>query len=188
MLSKEKPLNVSYDMKIQKHDYEGRIITTEYEKFILVTCYTPNAGQQLKRLEYRTKEWDPDFKNFINSLKTKNKKAVLLAGDLNCAHKKIDIARPEVHNRSAGFTIEERIEFGKLLDAGVADTFRYLHPNERKYSFWPLRGGGYDNSGWRLDYFLLTNEHIKSLLISDIMQDYYAGDHCPIKIHCDFNF
>lgn len=133
IFSKIKPISVKEGIGKKEHDEEGRTLTLEFEKFYLVACYVPNAGQKLVRLAYRTKKWDPDFKNYLDDLK--KSKHVILTGDLNVAHNEIDISNPKGNERSAGFTIEERTEFGKLLNDGWIDSFRHLYPKEVKYRY-----------------------------------------------------
>ena len=183
MFSKVKPLDVTFDIGIPKHDQEGRTITAEFEKFILVTCYVPNAGQKLDRLDYRTKEWDLDFKNYLKSLEVKKKKCVILCGDLNVAHHEIDISNPKGNMKSAGFTKEERQGFTDLLSAGFKDSFRELHPKEVKYTYWNTRSNARaQNKGWRLDYFVVTGELMSAIAESDTVPNVMGSDHCPIKL------
>jgi len=138
----------------------------------------------LKRLEYRTKEWDPDFRNYTHNLVKTENKPVIIAGDLNCAHNEIDIANPSVHERTAGFTREEREEFTKLLNEEFIDTFRYKYPNKVKYTYWSTRFGHRSkSSGWRLDYFLLSKKHKDLLIDSEIYEQYRGSDHCPIILN-----
>jgi exodeoxyribonuclease III len=183
ILTKAKPIQIIHDLGIPKHDQEGRTITAEFEKFYLVACYVPNAGQKLDRLAYRTKEWDPDFRNFLVELN--KKKPVILCGDLNVAHHEIDIANPAGNKRSAGFTVEERAEFTKLLDLGFVDTFRNLYPKVVKYSYFNMRGSARkDNKGWRLDYFVASKILIEGGSVEDsiINNDIFGSDHTPIEL------
>ena len=184
ILTKYEPISVSYGMNIDKHDKEGRIITLEYDKFYLICCYTPNSGQQLKRLNYRLNEWDKDFFEYINSLKSK--KDIILTGDLNVAKENIDIFNPKGHEKYAGFTQGEKESFRKFLKTGYIDTFRKLHPNEKKYSFFAKKkefNAKPYNKGWRLDYFVI-NKDPKNIVIKDSdMLDkdkYNASDHIPL--------
>ena len=158
ILTKYKPLSVSYGMNIPKHDKEGRIITLEYDKFFLINCYVPNAGEGLKRLDYRINEWDKDLFSYINKLK--EKKDVILTGDLNVARENIDIFDPKGREKLAGFTQVEKESFTKFLKSGFIDNFRNLHPNEKKFSFFSKRAKGNreGNKGWRLDYFVTNKD------------------------------
>ena len=183
ILTKYEPISVSYGMNIKKHDQEGRIITLEYEKFYLICCYTPNSGEGLKRLSYRI-EWDKDFFEYINSLK--NKKDIILTGDLNVAKGNMDIFDPKGREKLAGFTQVEKESFIKFLKMGYIDTFRDLHPKEQKYSFFSIRGkrdNKKDNKGWRLDYFII-NKNAKNIVVkeSDMLNKdiYNTSDHIPI--------
>ena len=185
ILTKYKPLSVSYGMNIPKHDKEGRIITLEYDKFFLINCYVPNAGEGLKRLDYRINEWDKDLFSYINKLK--EKKDVILTGDLNVARENIDIFDPKGREKLAGFTQLEKESFTKFLKTGFIDNFRNLHPNEKKFSFFSKRAKGNreGNKGWRLDYFV-TNKDMKNIIVKncDILDKdkYTASDHLPILL------
>ena len=192
-----KPISVKLDLGISKHDREGRTVTLEFEKFFLVACYVPNAGEKLVRLKYRTKEWDPDFLNYLNNLK--KAKHVILCGDLNCAHEEIDISCPKGNLKTAGFTIEERAEFTKLLNSGYIDTFRKLHPKEVQYrlfinfisisiSFWSYRTGARKtNKGWRLDYFICDDTMLPAVEESKIVKQIMGSDHCPLELNLNLN-
>jgi exodeoxyribonuclease III len=163
------------------HSQEGRVITIEFEKFYLLTAYIPNAGQKLDRLKYRTEDWDKCFQDYCNQLK--KKKTVILCGDLNVVHNEIDIARPKGNEKSAGFTKEERESFSKFLQTGWVDTFRKLHPDTVKYSWWSMRTGGRAKGiGWRLDYFLINDSAFSQVKDSMINNDIYGSDHCPIEL------
>ena len=189
ILTKSKPLSVSYGMNISKHDKEGRIITIEYDKFYLVCCYVPNSGEGLKRLGYRIEEWDKDFFAYMNKLK--EKKDVILAGDLNVARQNIDIFDPKGRERLAGFTQLEKESFTKFLKTGFIDVFRKLHPNEKKFSFFTKRATGTreGNKGWRLDYFVV-NKNMQNIVVKDCdildKDKYTASDHVPILLN--FNY
>ena len=189
ILTKSEPLSVSYGMNISKHDKEGRIITIEYDKFYLVCCYVPNSGEGLKRLGYRIEEWDKDFFAYMNKLK--EKKDVILAGDLNVARQNIDIFDPKGRERLAGFTQLERESFTKFLKTGFIDVFRKLHPNEKKFSFFTKRATGTreGNKGWRLDYFVV-NKNMQNIVVKDCdildKDKYTASDHVPILL--SFNY
>lgn len=186
ILTKVKPLDVKFDLGILEHDLEGRTITMEFENFIIVACYVPNAGQKLDRLEYRTKKWDIDFRNYLKGLEVTKNKCVILCGDLNVAHHEIDISNPKGNLRSAGFTIEERNEFTNFLKEGFVDSFRKLHPTDVKYSYWNLRSGARaTNKGWRLDYFAISECLMDAVLESDMCSSVMGSDHCPIKLYLD---
>ena len=163
IFSKVKPISVKYGLGIDKHDSEGRLITLEFQKFYFLVCYVPNAGRKLERLDYRVKEWDADFFQYLKLLK--QKKMVILAGDLNVAHNNIDIYEPKGHDKAAGFTKEERNSFSKLLNEfGFVDSFRHLHPEEKKFSYFSFFGNAKGlNRGWRLDYFVVDKESMKAV-------------------------
>lgn len=185
ILTKYKPISISYGMQISKHDKEGRIITLEYDKFYLTCAYVPNSGEGLKRLGYRIDEWDKDFFEYINNLKSK--KDVILTGDLNVARENIDIFDPKGREKLAGFTQREKESFNKFLKNGYIDCFRNLHPNDIKFTFFSKRAKGNreGNKGWRLDYFI-TNKDTKNIEVKecDILdKDKYTGsDHVPISL------
>ena len=180
VFTKIDPINVSYGMGIEEHDKEGRIITLEYDKFYLVTVYTPNAKNDLSRLEYRMK-WEDDFKSYLKMLELT--KPVVVCGDLNVAHNEIDIKNAKSNRGSAGFTDEERDKFSKLLEAGFVDTFRYLYPEKIKYSWWSYMGHARENNtGWRIDYFVVSNNFIDKVNDSIIHDHILGSDHCPIEI------
>ena len=181
ILSKNKPLNVVYDMNIEEHDQEGRVIAAEFEHYFLVTVYTPNSGSGLKRLDYREK-WDSDFTRYITELNSR--KPVILCGDLNVAHQAIDIARAkENYNKSAGYTQKEIDGFTSLLQLGLVDTFRHFHPEEVKYTYWnQLFNSRARNTGWRIDYFLVSETLISNVKDAQIYNEYFGSDHCPIGL------
>jgi exodeoxyribonuclease III len=182
VFSLTKPLSVKADLGIPEHDQEGRTLTLEFEKFYLVSCYVPNAGEKLVRLSYRTKKWDVAFRNYLNELK--KKKHVILCGDLNVAHHEIDISNPKGNLKSAGFTVEERDEFTNLLNTGFVDSFRELYPKEVKYSYWSMRSNARaTNKGWRLDYFVVDSDGFKKGVQDSIINnDVHGSDHCPIEL------
>ncbi len=186
ILSKIEPLSVTCDMNIEEHDQEGRVITAEYERFFLVTVYAPNSGDGLKRLDYREK-WDAEFIFYIAGLNSK--KPVIIAGDLNVAHKEIDIARAkENYNKTAGYTQREIDGFDKLINAGFVDTFRHFHPNEIKYTYWnQMFNARARNRGWRIDYFLVGSPLIDQAKEAMIYNEYMGSDHCPIALAIDIN-
>jgi len=182
IFSKIKPINVTYDIGIPKHDGEGRTITAEYEKFFLVATYIPNAGQKLERLGYRTKEWDADFRKYLKSLEAKGK-PVIWCGDLNVAHNEIDISNPKGNLKSAGFTKEERAEFATLLGMGFVDTFRKLYPSKVEYTYWSARGTARaENKGWRLDYFVVSESIFPSVVDCGAQKNVMGSDHCPLQL------
>ncbi|WP_411992215.1 exodeoxyribonuclease III [Agarivorans sp. DSG3-1] len=181
ILTKEKPLSVEYDMGIEEHDQEGRVIAAEYEQFILVTVYTPNSGSELKRLEYR-QQWDADFLVYLKGLEAR--KPVFVCGDLNVAHKDIDLARPKPnYNKSAGYTQAEIDGIDNLTAAGFVDTFRLKKQDEVKYSWWSYRAGARGrNIGWRIDYFLVSEAFADKVSDADILNDVMGSDHCPVQV------
>lgn len=181
IFSKKKPLGVSYDMGIDEHDKEGRVITLEFEEYYVVTVYTPNSKSELERLDYRM-VWEDDFKAYLKNLE-KNK-PVIVCGDLNVAHKEIDLKNPKTNRRNAGFTDEEREKMTALLDDGFIDTYRYFYPDTTEvYSWWSYRfNARKNNSGWRIDYFL-TSKTLESRLIgAKIHSDILGSDHCPVEL------
>lgn len=184
VFSKEKPLSVKYGIGIDEHDHEGRVITLEFENFYMVTVYTPNSQRELTRLEYRMK-WEDDFRNFLNDLR-KNK-PVVVTGDMNVAHKEIDIKNPKTNRKNAGFTDEERQKMTELLDSGFIDTFRYFYPDvEQKYSWWSYMFKSREkNAGWRIDYFLASKELEDRLISAEIHDKVLGSDHCPIELVID---
>jgi len=182
ILTSLEPISVSYGINVNKHDKEGRVLTLEFDKFYLISCYTPNAGEGLKRVDYRVKEWDKDFFEYINSLKSK--KDIILCGDLNVAREDIDIFDPKGKEKLAGFSKQEKESFNKFLEMGYVDTFRELHKDDKKYSFFSRRTKGKEsNKGWRLDYFVI-NKDPKNIVVKDsdmIDKDKYnASDHIPL--------
>ncbi|MBS4534502.1 exodeoxyribonuclease III [Clostridium sp. D2Q-14] len=181
VFTKKKPLSVKYDLGIEEHDKEGRVITLEFDKFFLVNVYTPNSQRGLARLEYRMK-WEDDFRNHLKELD--KEKPVILCGDLNVAHNEIDLKNPKNNRKNAGFSDEERDMMTKLLDSNFIDTFRYFYPDkEEVYSWWSyMRKARERNSGWRIDYFI-TSERLKDLLVdSKIHMDVMGSDHCPVSL------
>ena len=181
IITKEKPLDFRYDMGIEEYDQEGRVIVAEYKKFFLVTVYTPNSGSELKRLEYR-QEWDKAFLKYIKTLE-KNK-PVVVCGDLNVAHREVDLARPKAnYNKSAGFMQEEIDGLENMNKAGFIDTFRLKNPDTIKYSWWSYRAGARPkNIGWRIDYFLVSSSLTKLIKNADILNDVMGSDHCPVLL------
>ena len=184
---KKKPLNVTYGIEKEEHDQEGRVITVEYKEFFLTHVYTPNSGQTLQRLKYRTEEWDPAFWKFVE--KNQKIKPVIVCGDLNCAPYEIDLHSPKTNLRSAGFTIEERNSFnGFIKKLKLIDTFRHLNPDVKDvYSYWTyMRQARKNNKGWRIDFFLISKLLEKNLKNSSIHKDQMGSDHAPIELIMDF--
>lgn len=181
IFTKHQPLNVSYGLGIDEHDHEGRVITLEMENFYLVTVYTPNSQDGLKRLDYRM-TWEDDFRKFLKSLDAK--KPVLVCGDLNVAHKEIDLKNPKTNHMNAGFTDQEREKFQTLLDAGFIDTFRYFYPEQENiYSWWSYRFKAREkNAGWRIDYFLASERLADKLSGAKIHTEIFGSDHCPVEV------
>jgi len=188
MMSKIKPLNIYLDFEFlsNKLDFdfinEGRVITLEFEKYYIVSCYVPNSKTKLERLEQRTDEWEPLMRKYINKLQ--ELKPIILCGDLNVAHQNIDIFNHKDHSKSAGFTNEERDEFTNLLnECDLVDTFRELYPGEKKYTYWSYLGNARTkNKGWRIDYFLISKKLKRKLNNSLILDHIYGSDHCPILL------
>lgn len=176
-----KPISVKKGIGVEEHDKEGRVITLEFEDYYLVTVYTPNSQAELARLDYRMK-WEEDFKAYLKKLE--EKKPVIVCGDLNVAHKDIDLKNPKTNRKNAGFTDEEREKFTKLLESGFIDTFRYFYPTEEgKYSWWSYRfSARKKNAGWRIDYFLVSECLKDRLKSSDILSDVMGSDHCPVEL------
>lgn len=182
--SKEEPMSVAYGMGIDEHDHEGRLITLEFEKFYFVTCYTPNSQNELLRLDYRM-QWEEDFRKYLLSLD--EKKPVICCGDLNVAHKEIDLKNPKTNRRNAGFTDEEREKMSTLLEAGFTDSFRYIHPDAKdRYSWWSYRFKAREkNAGWRIDYFLTSKRIEEKIKKAEIHPEIFGSDHCPVSLEID---
>lgn len=181
IFAKEKPLNVSYGIGLEEHDTEGRVITLEYGDFYIVTVYTPNSGDGLKRLDYRM-EWDIEFAKYIKSLN----KPVMVCGDLNVANEEIDIKNPKTNRKNAGFTDEERASFKTNLLSFMKDTYRTLYPEKVEYSWWSYRFRAREkNAGWRIDYWLVSPELMDKVQDSKILTDIYGSDHCPVELDID---
>ncbi len=180
-LSREPVLSVRRGIGVAEHDREGRVLTLEYPEFFLVNVYTPNAQAELRRLDYRL-EWDRCFRDYLTSLE--QTRPVIFCGDLNVAHREIDLARPAANRRNAGFTDEERQSFSALLDAGYVDSFRHFHPDEPDhYSWWSYRGGARGrNVGWRLDYFGVSLAILDRVASASILTDVMGSDHCPVEL------
>ena len=178
--TKHKPLSVVYGIDGNLYNDEGRIITLEYDSFYLVNVYVPNSQDELKRLDYRM-EFEDLFRDYLNRLK--GKKSVILCGDLNVAHERIDIKNPDSNQRNAGFTIEERTKFSKLLETGFIDTFRFKYPDVVKYSWWSYRfNARANNAGWRIDYFVVSEDLSDKIVDAKILNDVFGSDHCPVEL------
>lgn len=184
MFTKTEPLSIAYGIGYEKHDLEGRVITAEFDEYYVVTCYTPNSQNELKRLDYRM-EWEDDFRGYLKELE--KKKPVILCGDLNVAHKEIDLKNPKTNRKNAGFTDEERAKMTALLDAGFIDTYRYFNPDaEGEYSWWSYRFHAREkNAGWRIDYFIVSKAIKDRLKSADIHQEVFGSDHCPVELDID---
>lgn len=183
VFTKIKPINVWYGLNEHKYDDEGRVITLEFDSFYYIACYVPNSGDGLKRLEFRL-EFENELVNYLNKL-NKNK-PIIYAGDLNVAHKEIDIKNPKANERNAGYTIEERNAFTNLLNNGYTDIYRYLNPDKIKYSWWSYRfNARKNNAGWRIDYFIISNILTENVKDVEICNDIMGSDHCPIEINIE---
>lgn len=181
--TRKEPLAVTYGIGIDEHDHEGRVITLEYDKFFLVTVYTPNSQEELRRLDYRM-TWEDAFQAYLHQLDTK--KPVIVCGDMNVAHQEIDLKNPKTNRRSAGFTDEERSKMTQLLNNGFTDTFRTLHPEQVTYSYWSYRFRAREkNAGWRIDYFLISDRLKPQLKGASIHTEIYGSDHCPVELDID---
>ena len=179
--TRHKPLSVTYGIGIDEHDHEGRVITLEMEDFYLVTVYTPNSQDGLRRLDYRM-VWETDFLAYLKRLDSQ--KPVIVCGDLNVAHQEIDLKNPKTNRRNAGFTDEEREKMSILLDNGFTDTFRFLHPEEVTYSWWSYRFKAREkNAGWRIDYFLISDRLRPQLSGASIHTEIFGSDHCPVELN-----
>ena len=181
IFTRHTPLNVTYGIGIDEHDHEGRVITLEMDDFFLVTVYVPNSQDELRRLDHRMR-WEDDFRGYLQSLDAR--KPVIVCGDLNVAHKEIDLKNPKTNRRNAGFTDEERDKFGTLLEAGFTDTFRHFYPDlAEAYSWWSYRFRAREkNAGWRIDYFV-TSKRLDSRLVSaSIHNEVFGSDHCPVEL------
>ncbi len=181
LFTRVKPLAVTNGLGIEEHDQEGRVITAEFDNFYLVTCYTPNSKRELLRLEYRM-EWEDAFRTYLLELNAK--KPVIVCGDLNVAHQEIDLKNPKTNRRNAGFTDEERNKMTELLQAGFTDTFRYKYPDAiEEYSWWSYMGKAREkNTGWRIDYFITSNDIVDKIEDAKIHQHIFGSDHCPVEL------
>ena len=181
IFTRVKPLGVTYGLGIDLHDHEGRVITAEYDDFYLVTAYVPNSQDELRRLDYRM-QWDRDLLAYLKGLE--QRKPVVLCGDLNVAHREIDLKNPKSNRRNAGFTDEERACFQSMMDAGFVDTFRHFYPDrEGIYSWWSYRFRAREkNAGWRIDYFVVSEVLRPRLVSAGIHTEIYGSDHCPVEV------
>ena len=184
IFTKEEPISVSYGIGIEEHDHEGRVITLEYPDYYFITVYTPNSQNELARLDYRMK-WEEDFLAYLKKLE--EKKPVIFCGDLNVAHREIDLKNPKTNRQNAGFTDEEREKFTALTKAGFIDTFRYFYPDlEGAYSWWSYRfQARAKNAGWRIDYFLVSDRVKENIRDAVIYKDIFGSDHCPVGLLID---
>lgn len=180
IFTKKQPINVTYGIGIEEHDKEGRIITLEFENFYLVTNYTPNAKRELERLDYRM-IWEDEIRKYL--LELNKKKPVIMCGDLNVAHEEIDLKNPKTNKGNAGFTNEEREKMTELLNAGFIDSYRYLYPKKIEYSWWSYMGHAREkNVGWRIDYFIVSNDFRENIKDATIYTEILGSDHCPVGL------
>ena len=180
IFTKKQPVNVTYGIGIEEHDKEGRIITLEFENFYLVTNYTPNAKRELERLDYRM-VWEDEIRKYL--LELNKKKPVIMCGDLNVAHEEIDLKNPKTNKGNAGFTNEEREKMTELLNAGFIDSYRYLYPEKIEYSWWAYMGHAREkNVGWRIDYFIVSNDFRENIKDATIYTEILGSDHCPVGL------
>lgn len=184
VFTRHKPLSVTYGIGAEEHDKEGRVITLEYENFYLLTCYTPNSQNELARLPYRM-EWEDAFLSYVDKLK--ESKSVIFCGDLNVAHQEIDLKNPKTNRKNAGFTAEEREKFSVMLSHGYIDTFRYFYPEQEQiYSWWSYRFKAREkNAGWRIDYFIVSDDLKEKLVDAKIHKEIMGSDHCPVELDID---
>jgi exodeoxyribonuclease-3 len=184
VFSKKEPLSVAKGIGIEEHDKEGRVITLEYEKFYMITVYTPNSQGELQRLDYRMK-WEEDFRGYLKKLE--ENKPVIVCGDMNVAHEEIDLKNPKTNHNNAGFTDQEREKFGKLLESGFIDTYRYFYPETKDvYSWWSYRfSARAKNAGWRIDYFLVSECLKDKLTDAKIHTQIMGSDHCPVELEIE---
>ena len=184
VLSKEEAVSTSKGIGIEEHDEEGRVVTADFKDFYLVNVYVPNSKPELARLDYR-QHWEDDFRDYV--VKLNKEKPVIICGDLNVAHTEIDLKNPKTNRRNPGFTDEEREKFTELLEAGFTDTFRYKYPDkEGAYTWWSYRfNARKNNAGWRIDYFLVSNDVKDKIEDAKILSDVYGSDHCPVVLELD---
>lgn len=183
VFTKKEPLSAAYGMDIPEHDHEGRVITLEFQDHYLVTVYTPNSQDGLKRLAYRM-DWEDAFRSYLKRLE--EKKPVIVCGDLNVAHEEIDLKNPKTNRKNAGFSDEERAKFSELLQAGFVDTYRSLYPDKVEYSWWSYRFKAREkNAGWRIDYFVVSEDLRQRIRDAKIHTDIMGSDHCPVELLLD---
>ena len=184
VFTRREPLSVRYGMGLEEHDHEGRLITLEFDPFYLVCCYTPNAQQELKRIDYRMR-WEADLLAYLQALD--REKPVVYCGDLNVAHEEIDIKNPKSNRMNPGFSDEERAKMTQLLESGFTDTFRYLYPDKTgAYSWWSYRfNARKNNAGWRIDYFIVSNRIADKIKAAEIHNEVFGSDHCPVELDID---
>lgn len=184
LFTKTEPLTVSYNLGIDEHDHEGRVITAEYPEFYLVTVYVPNSQDGLKRLDYRM-QWEDAFRAYVKKLD--ETKPVVICGDMNVAHQEIDLKNPKTNRKNAGFTDEERAKMSELLGAGFVDTWRHFYPDaEGVYSWWSYRFKAREkNAGWRIDYFIVSERFVGRVKAARILTDVFGSDHCPVAIEIE---
>lgn len=181
--TKKEPISVNYGLGIEEHDQEGRIITLEYQEFYFVAVYTPNSKRELERLDYR-QVWEDEFRKYVNNLKAK--KSVIICGDLNVAHKEIDLKNDKTNHKNAGFTDEERMKFTELLESGFIDTFRYKYPDLETYSWWSYMFKAREkNAGWRIDYFVVSEDLKDKIKDTYIYTEIMGSDHCPVGVEME---
>ena len=185
IFTKKEPISVKYGIGIEEHDKEGRVVTLEFDDFYMVNIYTPNSKRELERLEYRC-IWEDEIRNYLSKLN--KKKPVIMCGDLNVAHKEIDLKNPKTNHHNAGFTDEERDKMTELLDAGFVDTFRYMYPDlENQYTWWSYMGHAREkNIGWRIDYFIVSKDIEDRIIDAKIYPEVYGSDHCPVGLEIGF--
>ena len=180
IFTKQKPKKVTYGIGIEEHDKEGRVITLEFENFYMVDIYTPNSKRELERLDYR-QIWEDEIRKYL--LKLNQSKPVIMCGDLNVAHEEIDLKNPKTNRHNAGFTDEERTKMTELLNAGFIDTFRYMYPEKQEYSWWSYMGHAREkNIGWRIDYFIVSDDIKDKIIDAKIHQEIMGSDHCPVEL------
>lgn len=184
IFTKEKPLSIYYGINIPEHDMEGRVITAEYKEYYFITCYTPNSQRELTRLSYRM-EWEEAFLTYVKSLE--KHKPVIFCGDLNVAHQEIDLKNPKANRKNAGFTDQEREKMDKILSSGYIDSFRYKYPEARDmYSWWSYMGAArMKNVGWRIDYFIVSEQLKEKIVDAKIHMEVLGSDHCPVEVQMD---
>lgn len=183
VFTRVEPLSVTCGIGLDEHDHEGRVITAEFDGFFLVCCYTPNAQNELARIDYRM-QWEDDFRAYLLALDAQ--KPVILCGDLNVAHQEMDLKNPKTNRMNAGFTDQERAKMTQLLEAGFTDSFRALHPDKVQYSWWSYRFRAREkDAGWRIDYFIVSNRIADKITAAEIHNEIFGSDHCPVELQID---